>query len=85
MRCYFKTYINSNNNYNISLTWPILSLLLMGVIQIIQIGLHEYLYIFARHKHDEQISEYIRKAKRCRMNIRIYSEERKETNINESE
>ena len=29
--------------------------------------------------------KYIRNVKRCRMNIRIYSKERKETNINEYE
>ena len=37
------------------------------------------------NKHGERISEYIRNVKRCRMNIRIYSKERKETNINEYE
>ena len=43
-------------------------------------------YIYSEcNKHDKRISEYICNAKRCWMNIRIYSEERKETNIYEYE
>ena len=37
------------------------------------------------NKHVEQMYEYIQNAKRCRLNIRRYSEERKETNIYEYE
>ena len=37
------------------------------------------------NKHGKRVSEYIQNAKICRMNIRIYSEEREETNIYEYE
>ena len=46
---------------------------------------NKYMNIFRMQKTCERISEYIRNDKRCRMNIRIYSEERKETNIYEYE